>query len=59
VLSRTTGPATFALLRTGQGCLGLLGFGAPGFHLEISNNDLDALHAQLSAAGLGPSSWPI
>lgn len=51
-------PGEFALFRIGQGCLGLLGFGAPGFHLEISTNDLDTLHAQLSGAGLKPDGPP-
>ncbi len=51
-------PGEFALLRIGPGCLGLLGFGAPGFHLEISTDDLDALHAQLSEAGMQPDGPP-
>jgi len=51
-------PGQFALLRIGQGCIGLLGLGAPGFHLEISTNDLDALHAQVSEAGMEPDGPP-
>jgi len=51
-------PDEFALLRLGQARLGLLGFGAPSFHLEISADDIDALHIQLRDAGIKPAGPP-
>lgn len=51
-------PDEFALLRIGEARLGLLGFGAPGFHLEISATDVDQLHAALGEAGMTPSGAP-
>ncbi len=51
-------PGEFALLRIGQARLGLLGFGAPSFHLEISTNDVDELHVQLRDAGMKPAGPP-
>ncbi len=51
-------PKEFALLRLGQATrLGLLGFGAPSFHLEISTNDIDKVHLQLRA-GIKPAGPP-
>lgn len=47
-------PGEFALLRMGEGRLGLLGIGAPGFHLEVSADDIDRLHVQLAQAGMEP-----
>lgn len=51
-------PGEFALLRIGHARLGLLGFGAPGFHLEISADDVDELHRVLTAAGMTPAGPP-
>lgn len=51
-------PGEFALLRIGQARLGLLGFGAPGFHLEISATDVDRLHTVLTEAGMHPTGPP-
>ena len=51
-------PGEFALLKIGQGRLGLLGFGAPGFHVEISADDVDRLHGELSEAGIRPEGPP-
>lgn len=51
-------PGEFALLRIGEARLGLLGFGAPGFHIEISTSDVDLLHRHLTQAGLEPLSPP-
>jgi catechol 2,3-dioxygenase-like lactoylglutathione lyase family enzyme len=51
-------PGEFALLRIGQARLGLLGFGAPGFHLEISTDDVDRLHIVLTEAGMEPAGPP-
>ena len=45
-------PGQFALFRVGDSLLGLLGIGAPGFHIEIATSDLDELYAQLLARGL-------
>ncbi|MDQ2729670.1 MAG: VOC family protein [Actinomycetota bacterium] len=51
-------PGEFALLRMGEARLGLLGIGAPGFHLEVSADDVDELHVQLSRAGMEPLGPP-
>lgn len=51
-------PGEFALLRMGEARLGLLGIGAPGFHLEVSADDVDQLHVQLSQAGMEPLGPP-
>lgn len=51
-------PGEFALLRIGQARLGLLGFGAPGFHVEISASDVDQLHGMLTDAGIEPLGPP-
>lgn len=51
-------PGNFALVRIGEGRLGLLGIGAPGFHLDISTSDVDALHAQPTQAGMRPLGPP-
>jgi lactoylglutathione lyase len=48
----------FALLRIGRARLGLLGFNAPGFHIEISTADLDHLYRFLSTVGIEPSDPP-
>jgi catechol 2,3-dioxygenase-like lactoylglutathione lyase family enzyme len=45
-------------IRLGTGCIGLLGLGGPGFHLEISSSDVDALHAQLIMEGMTPEGPP-
>jgi len=37
---------------------GRLGFGAPGFHVEISTDDVDRLHTELSEAGMRPDGPP-
>lgn len=51
-------PGEFALLRIGHAALGLLAFGAPDFHLEISTDDVDLLHQELIARGLEPLGPP-
>lgn len=51
-------PGEFALFRLGAGMLGLLGFGAPGFHLEISASDVGQLHHQLTGTSLQPQGPP-
>jgi catechol 2,3-dioxygenase-like lactoylglutathione lyase family enzyme len=48
----------FALLRIGQARRGILGFGAPGFHLEISASDVDHLHTILTQTGMTPTGPP-
>lgn len=48
----------FALLRIGEACLGLLGFGAPDMHLEISASDVDGLHEILTGTDLQPDGPP-
>ena len=45
-------PGQFALLKVGAGRLGLLKEGTHQFHVEIGSDDVDALHARLSAAGV-------
>lgn len=51
-------PGEFALLRLGEARLGLLAFGAPGFHLEMSTGDVDALHQTLTGTSLQPLGPP-
>lgn len=51
-------PGEFALLCIGEARLGLLAFGAPGFHLEIAASDVDRLHVELSRAGMEPLGPP-
>jgi catechol 2,3-dioxygenase-like lactoylglutathione lyase family enzyme len=51
-------PGEFALFRFGDALLGLLGLGAPGFHIELAAPDLDALYAQVQASGMKPSGPP-
>lgn len=51
-------PGEFALFRIGTACLGILGFGAPGFHVEISTDDVDGLHQVLSDSGMRPEGPP-
>ena len=51
-------PGEFALLRIGRAHLGLLAFGAPSFHIEISADDVDALHATLTGVGMQPEGPP-
>ncbi|HZO87507.1 MAG TPA: VOC family protein [Chthonomonadaceae bacterium] len=50
-------PGQFALFQFGKGCLGLLQVGG-GFHAELETADLDAMYAQLRAAGIEPESPP-
>lgn len=47
-----------AVFRAGDGLLGLLSFGAPGFHVEIVTSDLDEVHALLRSRGLRPDGPP-
>lgn len=47
-------PNVFALLRIGQGRLGLLQWTEPTFHLEFDSSDLDATKAALLEAGIEP-----
>ena len=45
-------PGQFAMLRIGQGRLGLLKRGVDKFHIEIDTPDLDATYTQLQEAGV-------
>ena len=52
-------PGDFALLKIGNGRLGLLKHGAHSFHIELDTNDLDRMYQQLLDAGVktqGPPS---
>lgn len=52
-------PGKFALLRIGQGRLGLLGAQlATPFHVEIESPDLDAIHRELIQTGIQPDEPP-
>lgn len=51
-------PGEFALFRLGEARIGLLAFGAPSFHLEISTSDVDELHQQLTGTNLQPQGPP-
>jgi catechol 2,3-dioxygenase-like lactoylglutathione lyase family enzyme len=52
-------PGRFAMLRIGQGRLGLLGAKLPtAFHMEIETPDLDAMHRELIQAGIQPDEPP-
>lgn len=51
-------PGEFALLRIGQGWLGLLQLRTPGFHLEVSTPDLDELYASLRQREVEPDGPP-
>jgi catechol 2,3-dioxygenase-like lactoylglutathione lyase family enzyme len=51
-------PGEFALLRFGQGLLGLLRRGSGHFHLEMQVEDLDAAFQHLRQAGIEPESAP-
>lgn len=55
-------PGEFALLRIGQGRLGLLRHAQGAFHLEFDADDLDATYEELKAVGLagavGPTTKP-
>ncbi len=52
-------PGEFALLRLGEARLGLLAFSAPGFHLEMSTGDVDALHQAFTNTTLQPLGPPL
>lgn len=52
-------PGTFAIVRIGDARIGLIRGKVPGFHLEIATTDLDAMHADLTAAGFPPQSPPV
>jgi len=52
-------PGQFAMLQIGKARLGLLAHVQHlRFHLEIETADLDAMHAQLQAAGIEPETPP-
>ncbi len=51
-------PNQFALLKFGQGRLGLLKWKTPTFHIEMDSNDMDAMHAQLVENGITPEGPP-
>ncbi len=54
-------PGSFALLQIGGARLGLLRQNHGAFHVEIDTDDLDAMHAELVAAGIDapkPSNKP-
>ena len=52
-------PGHFALLGIGKARLGLLAHAQElRFHLEVETEDLDAMHAQLRAAGIEPKTPP-
>ena len=58
LLHRRPGKSEFALLKIGRARLGLLGHGAPGFHIEISTSDLDGIYDKLRESGISPSDQP-
>jgi catechol 2,3-dioxygenase-like lactoylglutathione lyase family enzyme len=51
-------PGQFALFRVGDSLLGLIGFGAPGFHVEVATSDLDQLYERLRDRGVPVKSPP-
>lgn len=52
-------PGVFAMLQIGKARLGLLARAQNlGFHLEIETEDLEAMYAQLQAAGIEPKTSP-
>ena len=52
-------PGNFAMLQIGKARLGLLARAQSlGFHLEIETGDLEAMYAQLRAAGIEPKTPP-
>jgi len=53
-------PGNFAMLQIGKARLGLLPHAqALRFHLEIETENLEAMHAQLMAAGIEPKTPPM
>ncbi len=52
-------PGLIAILRIGEGRLGLLQRAAGRFHMEFEVNDLDALYETLHKAGIEPKGPPV
>jgi catechol 2,3-dioxygenase-like lactoylglutathione lyase family enzyme len=52
-------PGLIAILRIGQGRLGLLQRAAGRFHVELEVDDLDALYEGLKQAGIEPKGPPV
>lgn len=52
-------PGLIAILRIGQGRLGLLQRAAGRFHVELEVDDLDALYENLRQAGIEPKGPPV
>jgi len=58
LLYRRPGAHAFALIKIGRSRLGLLGYNAPGFHLEVSTADLDDTYRKLQEVGISPTDKP-
>jgi catechol 2,3-dioxygenase-like lactoylglutathione lyase family enzyme len=52
-------PDVIAILRIGQGRIGLLQRKAGRFHVELETDDLDGLYESLKASGIEPKGPPV
>lgn len=52
-------PGLFAMLRIGQGRLGLLQCAAGKFHIELETDDLDGFYEAVKQAGIEPKGPPV
>jgi catechol 2,3-dioxygenase-like lactoylglutathione lyase family enzyme len=52
-------PGLIAILRIGQGRLGLLQRAAGRFHVELEVDDLDAFYEEVRRAGIEPKGVPV
>lgn len=52
-------PGLFAMVRIGEGRIGLLQRAAGRFHVELEVEDLDGYHAELRQAGIEPKGPPV
>jgi uncharacterized glyoxalase superfamily protein PhnB len=52
-------PGLIAIVRIGQGRIGLLQRNAGRFHVELETDDLDGVYDALRQAGIEPTSPPV